>query len=75
MYAGMGTKAFHIRKVTFMEERTDILNALQGKISKTKWLRQLLGADVLLWWNWRAPMPMLVHYRDKLLRAATHCSQ
>jgi len=40
LFAGIGRKASRIRKVTFMEMCMDILNALQGKISKTKWLWQ-----------------------------------
>jgi len=61
-----------LRNITFMEERTDVLNALDGSVPKGKWMWQMLSADTLLWWNWRDPMPTLAYYWDKFRKKFSH---
>lgn len=48
-----------IHKVTFMEERSDLLNVLDHTISPFQWLKDVIKTDVFLWWNWKDPKPML----------------
>lgn len=48
-----------IKEFTFMEERSDILNVLNHKISLSKWIIDIIKTDTFLWWNWRDPKPML----------------
>lgn len=47
------------KDITFMEERTDILNVLDHTISLKEWIRDFFCTDTFLWWNWRDPKPML----------------
>ena len=66
-YAGVAElPAKRLKKLTMMEERADILNALSGRISKMSWFWQMITADVHLWWSFRDPMPTLAHYLRKL---------
>ena len=48
-----------LRTVTFMEERTDVLNALDHSITWWKWLRDVCTVDTFLWWNRKDPRPLL----------------
>lgn len=55
-----------IKKVIFMEERTDVLNVFDGAMSSIKWLKEMLLSDTLIWWNIHDPIPVLSHYLRKL---------
>ncbi|MDE6160495.1 MAG: ATP-grasp domain-containing protein [Muribaculaceae bacterium] len=48
-----------IRRITFMEERSDLLNMLEGVVSPLKWILDFVNTDTCLWWNWRDPAPLL----------------
>ncbi len=67
LFAGISASpSKRLKKLTMMEERADILNALSGQVSKLSWFWQMMSADVHLWWSWRDPMPTLSHYLRKL---------
>lgn len=48
-----------LKNVTFMEERSDILNMLDGTVSLLRWIKDILSTDTFLWWNRRDPKPVL----------------
>lgn len=52
-------KIENLHNITFMEERTDILNVIDHSIPFFKWIKDFLYTDTLLWWNWKDPAPML----------------
>lgn len=58
IFAG-GSPTPRPKHMTFMEERSDILNMLEGKLGKLQWVHDFLFADVHLWLNSRDPKPML----------------
>lgn len=59
-----------LRDITFMEERTDLLNVLDKSISPFRWLRDLVSTDTFLWWNRHDPKIILrVPYGIKKLFA------
>jgi len=49
----------NLKDTTFMEERTDILNVIDHTLSISKWVKDLMHTNTLLWWSWRDPKPML----------------
>ena len=52
-------KLSSIRKVIFMEERSDFLNVLDGSISLWHWIRDVFSTDVFLFWNRKDIKPIL----------------
>lgn len=48
-----------LKDVRFMEERTDILNAIDHTISWKEWFLDVCRTNTFLWWNWKDPRPML----------------
>ncbi len=46
-----------LKDVVFMEERTDLLNVLNGDMPLLKWLKDVLRTDTFLFWNRRDPAP------------------
>ncbi len=49
----------NVKNVTFMEERSDILNVLDHTITPWRWFKDIISTDTFLWWNRRDPYPML----------------
>ena len=49
----------NVKNITFMEERSDILNVLDHTISPWRWIKDIISTDTFLWWNRRDPYPML----------------
>lgn len=52
-------KTGKLKTITFMEERTDILNVLDGSVSSIKWVKDLFRTNSFLWWNWKDPIPLI----------------
>ncbi len=48
-----------LKVVRFMEERTDLLNLLDGTIRPLQWIKDVISTNAFLWWNWRDPLPMI----------------
>lgn len=65
------SKSTKLKIVTFMEERTDILNILDRTLPLGKWLNDLIRTNTFLWWNWKDPKPMLriPYFIKKLFKA------
>lgn len=55
-----------VRQITFMEERSDILNVLERKISLREWINDILQTNTFIWWNWRDPKPFFFHNLKKV---------
>ena len=49
----------HMKDVVFMEERTDVLNVLDGSLSLVKWLKDVFHTNTFLWINMKDLMPMM----------------
>lgn len=52
-------KLTSLKKIVFMEERSDFLNVLEGSISLWYWLRDVFSTDVFLFWNRKDIKPLL----------------
>lgn len=48
-----------VKKIVFMEERSDFLNVLDGSISLWLWLRDVFSTNVFLFWNRKDIKPLL----------------
>ncbi len=46
-----------LKDIVFMDERTDLLNVLNGNMPLLKWLKDVLRTDTFLFWNRRDPAP------------------
>lgn len=58
---------YKVKKLTFMEERSDFLNVLEHNISLTQWIKDISQTKTLLWWNKKDPKPIIYHYKKKLI--------
>lgn len=56
-----------LKKVTFMEERTDMLNVIDHSMPLSKWLKDFFTCNTLLWWNWNDMRPFISHIKDHLV--------
>lgn len=56
---GLEIPEIKVKKTTFMEERSDILNVIEHEISPIRWIKDILSTDTFLWWNRRDPKPMI----------------
>lgn len=56
---GNSSQSLKLNDTIFMEERSDLLNVLDGTISISSWLRDLVRTDVLLFWNWKDIRPLI----------------
>jgi len=65
---GIILKRKRLKDITFMEERTDVLNVFDKTMSIHLWLRDVFKTNTFLWWNWRDPMPTIYHYINKFRR-------
>ena len=52
-------KLTSLKKIVFMEERSDFLNVLDGSISLWHWLRDVFSTNVFLFWNRKDIKPLL----------------
>lgn len=57
--SGVSEDSKPVKRITFMEERSDILNAIETQISWWQWLKDVMHTDCFLWWNWNDLRPML----------------
>lgn len=57
--AGIPFEESQLREVTFMEERSDILNVYEKRITAWHWLKDVMRTNVFLWSNLRDPKPLL----------------
>lgn len=46
-----------LKDIVFMDERTDLLNVLNGNIPLLKWLKDVFRTDAFLFWNRKDPAP------------------
>ena len=46
-----------LKDIVFMDERTNLLNVLNGNIPLLRWLKDVLRTDTFLFWNRRDPAP------------------
>lgn len=59
---------YNLRKNTFMEERTDMLNVFDRTIPLFKWLKDFFTCDTFLWWNKKDMRPFIFHWLNKALK-------
>ena len=52
-------KPVKMKSIIFMEERTDVLNVLDGSMPLYRWILDVIRSDTFLWWNWKDPGPMI----------------
>lgn len=57
-----------MRDIVFMEERTDILNVLDGTMSMRNWLKDVFRTNSFLWWNRKDMRPFLYHFGRKVIK-------
>lgn len=50
---------YKLKDTLFMEERSDFLNVLDKHIHFMNWIKDLTKTDVLLFWNWKDPKPLI----------------
>lgn len=55
-----------LRKVKFMEERTDMLNVIDHTMPLLSWLKDFISCNTLLWWNRKDMKPFIIHNLTKL---------
>lgn len=55
-----------LRKVKFMEERTDMLNVIDHSMPLLSWLKDFISCNTLLWWNRKDMKPFIIHNLTKL---------
>lgn len=68
-YQGMNNQSvsnLKVRNITFMEERSDLLNVFDHSISLFSWLKDFITCNTLLWWNWKDMKPFIDHNFSKL---------
>ncbi len=68
-YQGMDNQSISpikVKDITFMEERSDLLNVFEHTISLFSWLKDFLTCNTLLWWNWKDMKPFIAHNFSKL---------
>lgn len=56
---GMRIPEIKLREITFMEERSDLLNVLDHTITPFQWIKDIMSTDTFLWWNIRDSKPMI----------------
>lgn len=57
-YCGIKIQPVKIKEVVFMEERSDILNVIEKRISIWTWIKDIFTTDVFLFWNLKDPWPL-----------------
>lgn len=55
-----------VKYITFMEERSDMLNVFDDSMSLFSWLKDFFTCNTLLWWNWRDMSPFFYHIKNHL---------
>lgn len=56
---GQPRKQLKLKTTVFMEERTDLLNVLDGTFTLSSWLKDVRKTDVFLFWNSKDIRPMI----------------
>lgn len=55
-----------VKNITFMEERSDMLNVFDHSLPLFSWLKDFFTCNTLLWWNWKDMRPFIAHNFSKL---------
>lgn len=63
-----------LKKVTFMEERTDMLNVIDHSMSLFSWLKDFFTCNTLLWGNWKDMGPFISHIKNHLITSISRKS-